>query len=607
MKNKSNSSFHPSGQQVGSLFAQALNLHQSGQLAQARTTYEQVLKIKPSHPDALQLMGTLALQEGRFEDSIEWIQRSLKLSGRSPNALNNLGLAYKNLGRLEESLKAFDQAIAIQRGFSDAMFNRANVLIELDRLRDALAAYDQLLASYPGDPELHFRRGRLLVALDESAQALASLSKAVALAPNHLEALTARGILLAGSKHLQEARQDFEASIRLAPHLPSAHSNLGNVLSDMGLSSDALICYHKAIQIDPKFMDAQFNIGVVHQSLQQIDAAISAYRKAIEIDPMHVLAQWNLGLCLLMAGQMSEGWKQYEWRWKNAALDVFNERRNFDTPQWDGSQNLAGKTVLLYSEQGLGDSIQFCRFAHRIADLGANVILELQSPLIRLLSNVEGVAQVIERGDTLPQFDFHCPLMSLPLAFDTGLDTIPTNIPYLQVDDNLKVKWNTRLGETSDLRVGVAWSGRSSHADDHNRSAELKDVLTLLTPGVQLISLQNEIRSSDLEAITGRLEIQHFGSELTNMAETAALCDQMDIIVSVDTSIAHLAGALGKPLFVMLPFVPDWRWLLNRDDSPWYPTARLFRQSHKGKWSNVLTAVRLALEQALTAKRRLQP
>jgi len=281
---------------------------------------------------------------------------------------------------------------------------------------------------------------------------------------------------------------------------------------------------------------------------------------------------------------------------------VFKEQRTFDAPLWDGSQDLASKTILLYSEQGLGDTIQFCRYAKQVADLGASVILEVQQPLVRLLTGLDGVSQLIERGDPIPSIDLQCPLMSLPLAFDTQLQSIPAGNTYLRSDADLKERWRKRLGDDTGLRVGVVWSGRASHADDHNRSARLSDILSLHAPGIQLISLQNELRAEDVQTLRRTPQMLHFGAELTDMAETAALCDLMDVVVSVDTSVAHLAGALGKPLLVMLPFVPDWRWLLRRLDSPWYPTARLFRQEQKSHWPQMLAQIRLALEQARIAK-----
>ena len=602
-------------QQAASLFAQGLGLHQQGQLEAAKLLYQQVLSIKPAHSDALQLMGTLALQQMQYDSAIEWFQRSLKFNGRNPNALNNLGLSYKNLGRFAEALQAFDRALSAQKGFPDAQFNRASVLAELGRFEDANAAYDKLLPKTPNDPELHFRKGRVLAALAQTESALTSFNQAVALAPNHLEAVTARGVLLSNAKQHQRALQDFETAARLAPQLPSSYNNLGNALSELDRIQDALSCYDRAIQLDPAFVDAHFNAGVLHQSLQQIDKAISAYLKVISIAPAHVYAQWNLGLCQLMTGQYAEGWKQYEWRWKNSELDVFKEKRKFDEPLWDGTQSLAGKTVLLYSEQGLGDTIQFCRYAKQVANLGAKVILEVQQPLVRLLAGLDGVTQLIERGDSVPRFDFQCPLMSLPLAFGTLLESIPAHDTYLQSDSSLRAKWLSRLGSRSGphlvagttLRVGVVWRGRASHADDRNRSANLIDVLSLRGEGIQLISLQNELTAEDLQTLQDHPGMLHFGAELTDMAETAALCDLMDVVISVDTSIAHLAGALGKPVYVMLPFVPDWRWLLNRDDSPWYPSAKLFRQTQKRQWQTLLAQIQLALEQAGLAKRGLAP
>jgi len=592
-------------QQAASLFSEALGLHQQGQLDAAHALYQKVLKIRPKHPDTLQLMGTLALQRGQYADAIDWIQRSLKLNGRNASAWNNLGLSYKKLGRFEEALGAFDRALAVQKDLSDALFNRASVLAELGRFEDAKNMYDRLLAVAPSDAELHFRKARVLAASNEAASALASYRQAIALDPNHVEALTARAVLLSETKQTALALQDFEKVVQLAPAQPSAHSNLGNALSDVGRVGEALVCYAKALALDPQFVDAHFNTGVVRQAQRQIEAAIAAYKTAVAIDPEHVFAQWNLGLCQLMSGDLLNGWKQYEWRWKNPQLDVYQERRMFSVPRWDGTQDLAGKTLLLYSEQGLGDTIQFCRYADLAAQRGAKVILEVQQPLIRLLSNLKGVHTLIERGAPVPAIDFECPLMSVPLAFQTTIDSVPALPAYLQADSQLRGKWATRLGNTADLRVGVVWTGRASHANDHHRSATLNDILPLQSEGIQWVCLQNELREDDARHIQHHPAIRYFGEALTDMAETAALCDLMDVVVSVDTSVAHLAAALGKPVFLMLPFVPDWRWLLDRDDSPWYPSVQVFRQKQEGHWHPVMESIQHALAQVRTAKREL--
>jgi hypothetical protein len=320
------------------------------------------------------------------------------------------------------------------------------------------------------------------------------------------------------------------------------------------------------------------------------------------LNPAHIQAQWNLGLCQLTQGDLENGWRQYEWRWKNPELDVFQENRSFAEPRWDGTQSLEGKTVLLYSEQGLGDTLQFCRYAKEVSGRGAKVILEVLPPLLRLMEGAEGVFAVAERGKPLPPFDYQCPLMSVPLTVKTQLNTIPASASYLRAKSADVAQWAQRIAPSQQLRVGIVWSGRASQANNHNRSMHLREMLALQIPGVELVSLQKEMSKDDEKVLKKSPHVLHFGAHLHDMADTAALCEQVDVVVSVCTSVAHLAGALGRPLCVLLPFVPDWRWLLDRTDSPWYPSARLFRQTKALSWAEPIESLKLHLSE-LVAQR----
>ncbi len=271
-------------------------------------------------------------------------------------------------------------------------------------------------------------------------------------------------------------------------------------------------------------------------------------------------------------------------------------RRSFSAPQWFGAEPIRGKTILLHAEQGLGDTLQFVRYVSRVAAQGARVVLEVQPALKDLISGIEGPAEVIARGEDLPEFDIHCPLLSLPLAFGTRLDTIPADIPYLTVPPDRITAWSSHLERSALHRVGLAWSGGRTHRNDHNRSIALTHLAPLFAdPQIQFVSLQQELRDGDLEILQANPQIVHFGDELHDFADTAAVVSELDVVISVDTSVAHLAGALGKPVWILLPFAPDWRWLLDRKDSPWYPTARLFRQPKIADWDGVIECVRQEL------------
>ena len=339
------------------------------------------------------------------------------------------------------------------------------------------------------------------------------------------------------------------------------------------------------------------------KSLYRWDEALASYDQAIAIDPSYADAQYNRALLQLFLGDFTNGWKGYEWRWKNASRLAIGEAREFQRPLWLGRDSIAGKRLLLYSEAGLGDTLQFCRYATRCATLGASVILQVQAPLVELLSGLEGVDRVLPEGAALPEFDFQCPLMSMPLAFNTQLETVPSCARYLASDKTKFARWMAELGKYSRPRIGLAWSGNPKNTIDHSRSIRLADLIAQLPPQFHYFRLQRQVRSADQAALSSS-SIISFPEELLDFANTAALCECLDLVISVDTSVAHLSGALGQRTWVLLPYVPDWRWLRDRDDSPWYPSLKLFRQSSAGDWNHVLNrlASDLGADLALATK-----
>jgi tetratricopeptide (TPR) repeat protein len=323
---------------------------------------------------------------------------------------------------------------------------------------------------------------------------------------------------------------------------------------------------------------------------RDMERAIAHYEKARTLRPDHPQAGLNEALCRLLLGDFEQGLKLYEYRWKNEKLLDLHASA-YDRPQWQGKESLRGKTILLEAEQGFGDTLQFCRYAELLAADGATVLLRVPEALGTLLADIKGVTRLLVDGDALPPFDFHCSLMSLPLACGTTLQTIPAPRAYVRCSEAAAARWRDMLGERRGLRIGLAWSGKPSHSNDRNRSMRLADIVRHLGGLAQLVSLQKEIRAVDRPVLEEHPEILHFEDSIRDFSDTAGLVANMDLVLSVDTSIAHLAGAMGKPLWVMLPFTPDWRWLLDRSDSPWYPTARLFRQSTARDWNGVLEAV----------------
>ncbi len=386
-----------------------------------------------------------------------------------------------------------------------------------------------------------------------------------------------------------EALEKFQAALGLEPNNPIIFNNRGVCYFSLDLFEEAIQSYKLATTFDPRYLEAHNNLGNALVKLFQHEVALKSYDQALALDPSYVEAYWNKALALLQLGRFSEGWVLHESRWAKPSFQPIV--RNFPQPIWDGSFSIAGKTLLLHAEQGLGDTLQFIRYVAQVQTLGDRIVLEVQAPLVPLLDGQLAVDALVMQGDPLPSFDCHCPLMSLPLAFHTTLSSIPIAIPYLKSSPEKERFWAEKLGPTSGLCVGLVWSGDPRHQNDKHRSIPLADLLAALPPNFVYFSLQSEIRDSDRQALENSDSLVHFGSELKDFSDTAALCAQMDVVVCVDTSVAHLSGALGKPTFLLLPYNPDWRWLLERTDSPWYPTMHLYRQTQLGSWQSALEKV----------------
>ncbi len=607
---------------------QAVAFHQQGQLGPAEALYREILQTDPRHFDALHLLGVIALQTGHAQIAHDLIGQAIAVNRQHPDAHSNMGNALKELGRLPEALASYDRALRLKPDYPEALYNRGAVLYGLQRPEEALACYDRALRLRPGYVEAHNNRGMALRALRRLEEALASFDRAVRLNPDYAEALYNRGNILQELKRPEESLASFERALRLKPGHAEAFYNRGNALLELRRPEEALASFEQALRLRPDYAEAHNSRGVALQDLQREEESLASFESALRLAPdyvealanqgsaLHALgrpqealacygqalrlqpeladAHWNGSLSRLLLGDFAAGWQQYEWRWKTEAFT--SPQRNFAQPLWLGQGSLAGKTILLHAEQGLGDTIQFCRYAQRVAAAGATVLLEAQAALKPLLAGLEGVERILAQGEPLPAFDCHCPLMSLPLAFATGLDTIPAEIPYLRADPARVRAWQARLGGAALPRVGLAWSGGAAYKNDRRRSIPLAGFDRLASCRAQFISLQKELREADRLVLERRADIAHYGGELADFAETAALVANLDLVIAVDTAVAHLAGALGKPVWLLLPANPDWRWLLGRGDSPWYPSMRLFRQAKLGDWESVIAQVAAALD-----------
>jgi hypothetical protein len=426
-------------------------------------------------------------------------------------------------------------------------------------------------------------------------EALRSYDRAIALRPDYADAHCNRGVVLYKLRRWDESLASYERAIALEPGMAAGWCNHAALLRDRGDARRALRSCERWIAIAATDAAAHIARGNVLQELRDWPGALSSYDRAIALDPECGEAHFCKSVALLLCGDLVPGWVEHEWRWKNLNGPNIKDPRHFRQPLWTGQEPLAGQTILLYGEQGFGDTLQFCRYASLVAERGARVLLEVREPLRRLMHSLVGPAGILRRGDPLPEFDRHCPLMSLPLAFGTTLGTIPAPRRYLAADASDVTRWRACLGEDRP-RIGLAWSGNSLHPHDHRRNVPLAELLAALPASCHYVSLQKEVRDSDLRALREHAMVTDFSSELGDFAVTAALCECLDLVITVDTSVAHLCGALGVRTWVLLPSHPDWRWLLDTEDSPWYPTLRLFRQDAAGGWSGVLRRVAAAMQ-----------
>jgi tetratricopeptide (TPR) repeat protein len=559
----------------------------------ALASFERALAIRPDHADTLCNRGKALGDLKRFEEALASYEAALAIRPRDAEALFSCALILKERSRFDAALTYLDKVLAIAPQHGDALNVRGNTLKALGRFADALASYDRALVVRPGFAEALSNRGVVLHEMKRFAEALASYDRAIAARPDYVEALSNRGATLQALRRFAEALASYDRALAVKPDHAEALYNRGHTLLELGRLDEALASYDGALAGRPDYAEAFSNRGYVLHKMKRFDEALASYDRALAVQPDFADARHNEALCRLLVGDFGRGWEQYEARWETAQLAAM--KRNFPQPRWRGSHDLAGKTILLHAEQGLGDTIQFCRYVPCVAERGGRVVLEVQRPLHVLMRTLAGAAQIVSTGDPLPDFDVHCPLLSLPLAFGTDIETIPSATPYLYAPSSAVMDWERRLGAKRGPRIGLAWAGNPGHKNDQNRSIGLGPFMPLLDIDATFVSLQKDVRAADAAVLNGRRDLVHFGDALANFSDTAALMSTLDLVISVDTSVAHLAGALGKPVWVLLPFVPDWRWLLDRETSPWYPTARLFRQDGTRTWDTAIARVHEAL------------
>jgi tetratricopeptide (TPR) repeat protein len=645
---------------VQAAITDAINHQQAGQFEQAESIYRLILSEHPNQPDALRFMGIVAYQTGRVDQAIDLLRQSIALNPDSAECHENLGQVLAGAGRLEESVNAFRQSVALNPTAADSYNNLGTVLLSMGRLDQAIDVYRLALTIQSDAPDTLSNLGIALTRQGKSEQALPYLQQAITLRQNFPEAHCNLGIAYRAQKRLDDAIASFKAALTLRPDYSDASLNLADTLREAGRLEEALACarqitrlhgnfpqvldavgvvlqackrfdqaidvYKRAIELNPNFAEVHYNLGTCLRDAADDVAAIQEFRKALELRPdltpahnnlastlmdlgkndqaMAALrsalaiapdlatAHFNLGVILLTQGDLPRGFEELEWRWRAPELGLSN--RKFPQPRWNGEE-LNGRTILIHAEQGFGDTLQFIRYLPMVAQRGGRIILACQKELARLFRQFEQVEQLVSEGEPLPQFDVHCALLTLPMVFKTDLQSIPNQSPYLRADANLSSQWMERLpGAIAERKIGLTWSGRANYERERARSIELSTLASLANvAGVHFVSLQTGDAAKHSTKFPGLLD---FSDQLNDFADTAALIDNLDLVITIDTATAHLAGAMGKPVWAMLPHVPDWRWMLDRGDSPWYPSMKLFRQPRAGDWKPVVTDIVKMLE-----------
>ena len=626
----------------------ATEYHQKKQFQLAKPIYEHVLSLVPEHFDSLQLYATLLAQTGLLKQALSILLRAKEVANlqiidqsKLVGLFNNLGNIYKGLGQLELALKSYSKAIELKQEYADAYNNKGLVLYDLSLFDEALNCYEKATKLNPRFVQAFNNMGNAFRALGSNAQALSSFDQALAISPEYAQAYSNKGLVLQDLQNWDAALIAYQAALKLKPdyaealnncanvykHLEQpqvavefylaalgvrkdyveAWNNLGSVFKEQKQFTQAEQCYTQAIELNPAHAQAFYNRGNLYKDLRKLSLALKDFECAVQILPSFSEAQLNIAIVQLTQGNTAQGWPGFEWRWKSKELSQSLGFKVFDKPLWLGSESLVNKTILLHAEQGLGDTIQFCRYASLVKGLGARVILQVPSELFNLLGTLVGVDTLLRNGECAGDFDFHCPLMSLPLAFKTDLQSTPYPNAYIDCDPNIAQVWRTRVDAkkqwapemTKRLKIGLVWSGNPKHLNDRNRSLTLSHFEDLVAMEHQFISLNKNLTLWDQECLTSLTQasmIKDFSPLIKDFSDTAGLVDCLDLVITVDTSVAHLGGAMGKPVWILLPFNSDWRWLTKVETTPWYNSVRLYRQDMPDDWTGVLAAVKSDLE-----------
>jgi tetratricopeptide (TPR) repeat protein len=582
--------------QVRKFLQKGLKYHRAGRRGAAEACYLRTLKVDPQCAQALHLLGVLAQQAGEYQKSLAWMMESLALKpgDDDPATLNSLAKTYLDQGQIQPARRCFERLAELLPQSAMAHHGLGTALEGLGDWEAAAACYRRALQLQPDSPDIYGSLGRLQCRQGASGEAVESCRRALALAPHRHEIHNLLGYALVNVGDYAAAAEVYRRALALKPDSAYTVFGLGYLFERQGDMASAAESYRLVLQLDPCLVDAHLHLGITHFLRGELGKAVECFQRVRELAPDNTEALTFLGHIHLLQGNFTLGWSEHEYRWSTPHF--LRDRRKFVEPLWQG-EPLEGSRILLHAEQGLGDTLQFVRYVPMVAAHGGNVVLEVQPRLHRLLARTSGAEKVIYRGEVIPPVDWQCPLLSLPRAFATDLHSIPARIPYVRPDPALVEIWRERMAGSS-VRIGLVWGGSPTFPHERWRSIPL-ELLAPLTKieGTAFYSLQMGPSSSQVERLGPRVHLIDLQNEQEDFADTAAIVANLGLVISIDTSVAHLAGAMGKPVWILLHKSPDWRWLLDRPDSPWYPTARLFRQSTLGNWHDVIVRVEAELRQ----------
>ena len=570
----------------------AFEHQQAGRLSEAGALYRQVLGNQKDHFDALHMLGIITHQLGNSVEACELVSRALNIRPDNAEAHNSLAIILSSLTRSVEALKHLDRALDLRPDFPEALNSKGNALRANGALASARDHFKRAIELAPNYGQAHGSLGVVLIEMEEPEAAKTSLKNALRLTPDDPKIWSNLGAALQDLGEFDEALNSINKALELDANHAHAINNRGHVLQELDQLTEAEASFLEAIRLQPIYADAYINLGLTQQMQNRLGEAIQTLKSGLKVEPNNPNLHWNLSLALLQNGDFEEGWREYEWRWEMPKFSVF--ARELDAPMWAG-QAFAGKTLYIHAEQGLGDTIHFARYVPLAAKSGAKVIFECVPALASLFVSSFGLEDITVVSDAPVNCDAHTPLLSLPGIFKTNLDTIPSETPYLNPPPDRILQWSDAIPGDPGPKVGLVWAGNTTYQNDFRRSIPFELISEILNvPGFQFYSLQIDRLETATTAINDGI-LFDIGTGFSDFSDTASVISQLDLVISVDTAVVHLAGALGIPAWNLLPRASDWRWLLNRSDSPWYPTMRLFRQPSPGDWKSVIEEVKTAL------------